>query len=146
MAEGESLSLGHSCVKEAFATGLEAALRLEDHAKVEDILGTIRAGAVGRRMRFYRAHVARIEAQLPDRSDEEAERLFEDSVAAFRDIQMPFQVAIVLLESAEWMQARGREADAGPRAEEARSIFDGLGAKPWLERVSGLGRRSAVTS
>ncbi|HZB02322.1 MAG TPA: adenylate/guanylate cyclase domain-containing protein [Actinomycetota bacterium] len=146
MAEREALSYGHSCVKESFAIGLEAALRLEDHGKVEEILAIVRSHALGRRTPFYQGHAARIEARLPDRSDQDAERLFGDAIGAFRRIEAPFRLAVVLLEYAEWLEERGRRDDAGPLVPEARAIFQGLQAKPWLDRADRVGRTSAVTS
>jgi hypothetical protein len=146
IAQGQALSSGHSTVKESIAIALEAALRLEDLDKVEEILRIVHTDAVMRRTRFYRAHAARIEARLPDRSDQDAERLFEESVAAFRAIQMPFRVGIVLLEHGEWLDARGRGDEAGPFVAEARSIFEDLRAQPWLERADRVAQGSPVTS
>jgi hypothetical protein len=146
MGERDAVSMGHSCVKESFGTALQAALRLEDRKKVEEILDIIRSDSTGRRSRFYRAHVARTEARSPDRSDEEAERLFEESVAGFRRIQSPFPVAVVLLEHAEWLGERGRAADGALLVAEARSIFEGLGARPWLDRADRVVEGSSVTS
>ena len=47
---------------------------------------------------------------------------------------MSFYLAVTLLEHAEWLarQARAEEAEA-PLAE-AREIFEGLSASPWVER------------
>jgi class 3 adenylate cyclase/tetratricopeptide (TPR) repeat protein len=146
MAEREALSLGHSCVKESIATGLEAALRLDEHAKVEEILAIVRTDPVGRRTRFYQAHAARIEARIPGRADEDAERLFDESIALFRRIQTPFLLAVVLLEEGEWLHRRGRAAEAEPMLEEAGSIFDGLGAEPWLDRARRVEAGSAILS
>ncbi|MGH2679022.1 MAG: adenylate/guanylate cyclase domain-containing protein [Actinomycetota bacterium] len=146
IAERDALSFGHSCVKEAIATGLEAAVAIGDQDKVEDILEIVRSDAVGRRTLFYRAHAARTEARSPDRTDEDAERLFGASIDAFREIGYPFRVAVALLEYGEWLDARGRGSDAVPIAAEARSIFEGLGARPWLDRAELVARGSAVTS
>jgi hypothetical protein len=146
MAEREALSFGHSCVKESIALGLEAALRLDDQGKVEEILGIVRTDAVGRRTRFYQAHAARIEARSPDRAEDEAERLFEESIEGFRRIQTPFRIAVVLLEYGEWLAGRGRGADAAPHVAEARSIFEGLRAAPWLDRAGRVSQGSSVTS
>ena len=115
MAERDALSFGHSCVKESIALGLEAALRLDDRDKVEEILEIIRTNAVCRRTRYYLAHAARIEASSPDRPEDEAERLFAESIEAFRRIQTPFPIAVVLLEFGEWLDRRGRGRRPGTR-------------------------------
>ena len=146
MAERDALSFGHSCVKESIALGLEAALRLDDRDKVEEILEIIRTNAVCRRTRYYLAHAARIEASSPDRPEDEAERLFAESIEAFRRIQTPFPIAVVLLEFGEWLDRRGRGDDAPALVAEARSIFDGLGARPWIERADRVAQDSSVTS
>ena len=146
MAERESLSFGHSCVKESIALGLEAALRLDDRDKVEEILEIVRTDAVSRRSRFYQAHAARIEARSPDRPEDEAERLFAESIEGFRRIQTPFRIAVVSLEYGEWLDGRGRETDPSPLLTEARAIFDGLEARPWLERADRVAQGSSVTS
>ncbi len=146
MAERESLSFGHSCVKESIALGLEAALQLDDRDKVEEILEIVRTDAVSRRSRFYQAHAARIEARSPDRPEDEAERLFAESIEGFRRIQTPFRIAVVSLEYGEWLDGRGRETDPSPLLTEARAIFDGLEARPWLERADRVAQGSSVTS
>jgi hypothetical protein len=146
MAEREALSFGHSCVKESIALGLEAALRFDDRDKVEEILEIVRTDAFCRRTRYYQAHAARIEARSPDRPEDEAERLFAQSIEGFRRIQTPFRIAVVLLEYGEWLDRRGRGADASPVVAEARSIFEGLGARPWLGRADHVARGSSLTS
>ena len=135
----EALSLSHSCVKEAVVTGLEAASALEDPDKVDDILGIVRADPLGRRTSYFQAHAARIEARALDLVDDEAERLFKSSTASFRDIGFPFWMAVALLEYGEWLDRRGRGPDAAPLVAEARSIFERLEARPWLERVERVG-------
>jgi hypothetical protein len=133
-------------VKESISMALEAALELADRAKVDEILAFVRSDAVGRRMRFYQAHAARIEARSPDRTDDEAERLFEESIGAFRQIQMPFRTAVGLLEYGEWLDERARAADAAPLVAEGRSIFEGLGAQPWVERADRVMQAVPATS
>jgi class 3 adenylate cyclase/tetratricopeptide (TPR) repeat protein len=146
IAGGESLSFGHSCVKEAMATALEAALRLEDHDKVEEILAFVRSDPIGRRSPFYRAHGARIEARSSDRTDDEVGGLFTSAIGWFREIGFPFWTAVVLLEYGEWLDARDRGTDAGPLVAEARSIFGGLGAQPWLDRADRVAQAAPLTS
>jgi hypothetical protein len=43
-----------------------------------------------------------------------------------------------LTEQGEWLISRGRDAEADPVLDEARMIFDSLGAVVWLDRLDGL--------
>jgi class 3 adenylate cyclase/tetratricopeptide (TPR) repeat protein len=142
----EALGLSHSCVKEGVVTGLEAALVLGDQTKVDEILTTVRTDPIGRRTTFFLAHGARIEARSSDTDDEEAERLFRSSIRSFRKIAFPFWLAVALLEYGEWLESRGRGPDVAPLVLEARSIFESLQAKPWVDRVERVGQASAAFS
>jgi class 3 adenylate cyclase/tetratricopeptide (TPR) repeat protein len=138
----EALSFAHSCVKEAVVTGLDAALTLEDQEKMEEILQTVRSDPLGRRNLYLQAHASRAAARSARQDD--AERSFKASIGSFREIGFPFWMAVVLLEYGEWLTARGRGSDAAPHVAEARSIFDALGARPWLDRVERVAAGSAV--
>ena len=140
----EALSLSHSCVKEGVVAGLEAALALGDQVKAEEILTTVRTDPIGRRTSFFLAHGARIEARFATTDDEDAERLFRSAVRTFREIGFPFWLAVALLEYGEWLEARGRAPDVAPIELEARSIFEGLGAQPWLDRADRVSQGSSV--
>jgi tetratricopeptide (TPR) repeat protein len=142
----EALGLSHSCVKEGVVTGLEAALVLGDKTKVDEILTIVRTDPIGRRTTFFRAHASRIEARSADASDEGAERRFRSAIESFREIGFPFWLAVSLLEYGEWLEAGGRAPDVAPVVLEARSIFEGLAAKPWVDRAERVGQASAVTS
>jgi hypothetical protein len=54
----------------------------------------------------------------------------------FREIGLPFWLAVTLLEHAEWLAARGRQSDAEPLLSEAQGIFEGLQARTWLDRLN----------
>ncbi len=142
----EALSLSHSCVKEGVITGLEAALALGDQAKFDEILAMVRTDPNGRRMRYFQAHGARFEARSADPADDGAEQLYRSAIASFRGIGFPFWLAVTLLEYSEWLEIRGRGPDAAPIVLEARSIFEGLGARPWVDRAGRVGEASTVTS
>lgn len=83
---------------------------------------------------------------MADRAEEDAERGFKSSIGSFREIGFPFWMAVALLEYGEWLDARGRRSDAAPLVAEARSIFEGLRAQPWVERVDRVDQGSPVTS
>ena len=142
----ETLSLTHFSMKESLVVALEAALELDEADKLEDLLVLIRSDAIARRTRFHRAHVARVEARSGDEPDDEVDRLFTSSVDTFRSINFPFWTAVTLLEQGEWLDAIGRSSDAAPLAAEARPIFEGLAAKPWVDRAGRVGEASTVTS
>jgi len=63
---------------------------------------------------------------------------FTAAASQLRALELPFHLAVVLLEHGEWLAARGRPDDAAPLLAEAREIFDRLEAAPWLARVDGL--------
>ena len=48
---------------------------------------------------------------------------------------MPFYVAITLLEHGEWLVSQSRADEASPLFDEAREIFERLGAAPWTDRA-----------
>ncbi|HEX5936412.1 MAG TPA: adenylate/guanylate cyclase domain-containing protein [Actinomycetota bacterium] len=141
-----ALSFAHSCVKEAAIAGLEAASALGDRTKMDEILEIIRSDALARRTLYFQAHIARFEARSSRHAEDEVERLFKSSVGAFREIGFPFWMAVTLLEYGEWLRARDRGPDAAPIVLEAQSIFERLGARPWIERAARLDEGAALSS
>ena len=113
-------------VKMAFVEALEAASALGDSAKVEELLGTIEALRPGERPPLLEAHAHRFRAKLTG-----AESGFRSAEALFRELEIPFDLAVTLLEHGE---AAGNEA----LVLEAREIFERLGATPWLARCDEL--------
>ena len=65
----------------------------------------------------------------------EAERLFKGASGLFRELAVPFYLAVAELEWSEWLVGEGRGEEAEPLLAEAREIFERLEAKPWLERL-----------
>ena len=53
----------------------------------------------------------------------------------FRELAVPFWMAVTLVEHGEWLVGAGRAYDAKPLVDEAGEIFERLEAAPWLERV-----------
>ncbi|HEX7084027.1 MAG TPA: adenylate/guanylate cyclase domain-containing protein [Gaiellaceae bacterium] len=104
----------------------ESALATGDSGTLAVVVDEIDALPKGFRTRWLRALRARCAARLGEPAElEEAERLF-------RDLEMPFRLAVVLLERAEALTG----AEAEPLLEEARSIFARLRATRWLERAA----------
>jgi hypothetical protein len=127
-------------VKRALVQGLEAALELDDVAKAEELLGIVESARPGLVSPYLRAHAARFAARLAARrgDDESVEPGFLAAQEGFRAMGTPFDLAVALVEHAEWLTGQRREAEAEANIAEAREIFERLGAKPWLERVSSL--------
>jgi hypothetical protein len=48
---------------------------------------------------------------------------------------MPFYLAATQLEHGEWLSPQGRVTEVEAKLAEARELFEGLDAKPWLERL-----------
>jgi hypothetical protein len=89
----------------------------------------IEASPPGRRPPILEAHAYRFRGRL----DGDAEG-FVTAVSRFREIGIPFWLAVSLLEHGE---LTGDESSLA----EARGIFEGLRATPWLERLDAVAAR-----
>jgi class 3 adenylate cyclase/tetratricopeptide (TPR) repeat protein len=138
LASRERLGLVTQPIKRAFVQAMEAALELGDTTKAEELLGIVESARPGLVTPYLRAHAARFAARLAaERGDDESvETGFMAAVLGFRGIGMPFDLAVTLLEHAEWLTTQDRAPEALPSLEEATEIFDRLLATPWLERTS----------
>jgi tetratricopeptide (TPR) repeat protein len=136
----DAMGISSEFVKEAFAIAVQAALELGDLDKAEELIASIDALPPGRHPQFLRAQSDRFKARLAVQRDdaEEAERLFKGATGLFRELAVPFYLAVTELESSEWLVAQGRAEEAEPLLAEAREIFERLEAKPWLERITEL--------
>jgi tetratricopeptide (TPR) repeat protein len=128
---------GAEASKEAFVTGIDAAFELGEIATVEELVQMIERIPRGGISQYLSAHAMRTRGRLAaQRGDEDqAEAGFKGAAGLFREMAAPFHMAVVMLELSEWLEARGRGAEARPPLDEAREIFEGLGAKPWLARL-----------
>jgi tetratricopeptide (TPR) repeat protein len=113
-------------VKLCFVEGLEAAFEAGDTAKAEELLGTIESLRPGERPRLLEAHAHRFRAKLT--GDEKRFRAAEE---LFRELELPFDLAVTLLE-------HGEATASDALVAEAREIFERLGATPWVERAGGV--------
>jgi hypothetical protein len=59
-------------------------------------------------------------------------------VLAFRELGMPFWLAVTLFEQGEWLLSEGRSTEVEPLYREAGEIFERLEARPWLERLDAV--------
>jgi predicted ATPase/class 3 adenylate cyclase len=125
----DSRTLGVSAQgpKQGFVHAVEAALELGEHEKAEELLGLVEDLPRGRRPPYLEAQAARLRARLTGH-----EAGYKTAAALFRELGMPFWLAVTLLEQGE---ARGLE--------EAREIFEQLEATPWLERLDACAPEAA---
>ena len=101
-------------VKEAFVVACEAARALGDDAKLTELLSGMEALPAGRRTRFLDAQILRFRARLAGAEDLlEAERGFSEAAALFREVGMPFYLAVVQLEHAEVLASSVGKRSAG---------------------------------
>jgi len=119
----QTLSVSHQAVEQGLVEALEAAVALGETGIARELLATIEAVPSGRRPPYLAAHADRFRARLDGDPGG-----FEAAAAHFREIGIPFWLAVTLLEHGELT------GDASP-LEEAREIFEGLRATPWLERI-----------
>jgi class 3 adenylate cyclase/tetratricopeptide (TPR) repeat protein len=131
----------------AIVEALEAAFALERLDKVEGMLDELEAESPSQRTPVLEGHMARFRGKLAaSRGEGEPAEWFDQAAGVFRSLGSPFPLAIVLLELGEWLMGVGRAEDAEPPMAEARSIFEGLRATPWLERVAASQPASAAVS
>ena len=132
--------LGLTHVQWALELALEAAFSLGDRVKADEVLGIVEELPPGGLTPYLRAVGARFGARRAALEGDEttASAAFLAAANIFREIEMPFELAVVLLEHAEWLASTGRVDEAQQLLDEARMTFERLRATPWLERVDRL--------
>ena len=63
---------------------------------------------------------------------------YDAAAQGFRELGIPFWLAVTLLGHGEWLVGRGRPSEAERLLAEAGEIFERLEATPWLERTARL--------
>jgi class 3 adenylate cyclase/tetratricopeptide (TPR) repeat protein len=134
------IGVGHPIFKDGLVEALEAALELGDKDKVESLLLVIEGLKPGELSGVYRAQGARFGARLAALRGEpdKVEPGFRAAVSGFRELSMPFWLAVTLLELGEWIASQSRAVEVEPLLGESREIFERLRARPWLERLERL--------
>ena len=134
----ETNGIAYEAVKEAFVVAVEAAFALDDVGQVEVLLGVVEELPPGHRPQFLQAHSLRFRGRLAARRDdaEQAEHDFASAVAMFRQLGLPFYLAVALLEQGEWLSTQDRADEVAALSREASEIFERLQAAPWLERLA----------
>ncbi len=131
----EALSLGHEAVKEAFSEAVDAAFALGDLDKEEELLKLVEGLPPGRRPPLLEAQgLIKFASRRGD--DQRAEASFKGATGLFRELSVPFWMAVTLLEHGEWLVDHNRSEQAEPLLAEARQIFERLKARPWLDRIA----------
>ncbi len=122
-------------IKQGLVEAIEAALALGDTKRAEELVASIEAVPPGLRSPYLGAQALRFRARL-SASDDAALESFDAAAKRFRELGIPFWLAVTQLEHGERVVAAGRPSDAEPLLTEAREIFGRLGATPWLERAT----------
>ena len=109
---------------EITAEGVEAALELGDLDRADRLVAEVEQAAPVKRSQYVEAHVARSRARILDaRGDAAADKGYRGAAGRFRELGIPFWLAVTLLEHAELL--RDGEA-AGARRRGAVEIFEAL--------------------
>jgi len=134
--------LGIGGVKGGLVEEIEAAL-IVDTAKASELVSSLEHLMPGETTPYLIAQAARFRARL---SSTKTDSGFAHAARAFRELSMPFWLAVTLLEQAEWFIAEERSAEAGPLLGEAREIFEHLHARPWLNRLAASARDETISA
>ncbi len=130
----------------AWVEWVEAAFGCEELALVEERLGALSALRPGAMRPSLHAHAARLRARLRARRGDLDQAAADAARAAaiFREVGMPFPLAVTLVEAAERLAGSGRWAEAEALLAEARPILEELRAEPWLRRAAEAARQASV--
>jgi class 3 adenylate cyclase/tetratricopeptide (TPR) repeat protein len=135
-ATQRTTGIANQGVKHAYVHGIEAALTIGDREKAEALLAAIESLPPGVRPPFLDAQAFRFRARLA--SADVADSAFAAGASRFRELGLPFWLAVTLLEHGDLLLEQGRAGEAEPLLAEARAIFERLRVPPWLERLEAL--------
>jgi class 3 adenylate cyclase/tetratricopeptide (TPR) repeat protein len=123
---------------EAHADAVDAAFELGDQELVEELLAEAETLPAIDSRPLLRANQARFRGRLAALRGlaDEAEQGFSTAISEFRRLDMQFNLAVALVEQAEWLADAGRAEEAAASAGEARDLFVTMGAAPWVQRAS----------
>ena len=120
---------------EVLAEGVEAALGLGELERAESLLSSVDEMSPAKRSQYLNAHAALGRARLlAARGGEGVDSGYRQAAGRFRELGIPFWLAVTLLEHAE----RVGDGDGPAFAAEARETFEALGATPWVGRADAL--------
>jgi class 3 adenylate cyclase len=120
---------------------IEASLASGDLDLFAELLDPVESLPAGQSTPYLRAQAMRFRARAAVLKSqvEGVEPGLKEAAGLFREIGVPFWLAVTLLEHAEWLVEHSRGEDAKTLLAEAREIFERLEARPWLERVAMAG-------
>jgi hypothetical protein len=135
----ERHEVGMQAVAPVLRSALEAAFDLGDRAKIDALLGQLGELSPGDTTPWLRALAARFHAKCATLDDDRAAGTgFFTAAQLLREIENPFNLAVVLLEHGTWLTETGHTNEARPLLDEAQEILERLKAEPWLERLRNL--------
>jgi class 3 adenylate cyclase/tetratricopeptide (TPR) repeat protein len=130
----DAVGIASQDVKLGFMHGLEAAIKLGERERAEELLTDIEQLQAGLRPPLLAATAQRFRARLAGDAAAASDQ-YAAAAAQLGELGLPFHLAVVQLEHGEWLTAQGRRDEAEPLLGEARETFERLGAAPWLERL-----------
>jgi len=137
VAFAPNIGIAHGAPREGFVVAGEAALSLGDLDRLDELLAWVDGLPRGHVPPFVRAHATRFRARkaAAEGHPDAAEAGLKSAAGAFREIGIPFWVAVTELELGEWLAGQDRLEEAEPLLAQARETFERLRARPWLERA-----------
>ena len=142
----EHVGQRHLFAKLALVEVAEAALALDDLARVERLLADWKSVSPACRTSFLDAQLARFEGRLAARRGDgaAAARLFKTATGILRELPVPFWLGVSLLEQGEALVTTGDPSEAGPILDEAKNHLERLEATPWLDRLASAQAETAL--
>jgi class 3 adenylate cyclase/tetratricopeptide (TPR) repeat protein len=147
LAVRELLEIGESSSSLLFAEAVQCAFAAERLDVVRELLERVDGLRPSQLLPPLEAEAARTRARVAAQEHEleAAGQWFRRAIGRFRELAMPFALARAQLEYAELLGSLpGREDEAAALLDEAREVFEGLRAEPWLERAAELTGRVAA--
>jgi hypothetical protein len=132
---GRTLGISFQGVKQGLVEAVEAAFTLGESAKIEELLALVESVPSGSRSPYLDAQAKRFRARLAGDGAG-----YDAAAEQFRQLGIPFWLAVTLLEHGELLVGQGQPSEAEPLLAEATEIFERLEARPWLERVTAATR------
>jgi predicted ATPase len=134
----DEVGISSEAGKEAYVLAVEAALALGDIERADRTVATVEELRAGGRPQSMAAHAMRHRALIGAATgdDGRSDQLFRRASALFRELAMPFPMAVTLFEHARWLAGAGAAAEAAPLIATAGEVFARLDAQPWLDRLN----------
>jgi tetratricopeptide (TPR) repeat protein len=132
---------GSSEIPALFAEAVDCAFGAGETRRVDELLAAVDELKPAQLLPLLDAEATRARARIAlHRGDLDlADKHLRRTVGLFRELQTPFYLARAQLEYAELLARAGRAPDDLERLrDEARGVFEMLGAKPWLTRANAL--------